>query len=240
VRERRRRQEEHLAFAGVLANGIVHDFRNPMSSMRLDLQMLAKETGKGAAVRLERVRELADRLRGTIDRMDKVFREFLYMSKPGPAELDALDLRDCLADCIDLVRPRLEQADVTVDLAGPAEPVPVLASASALSRAIVNVLTNAIQFSPRGGCIRVDLAREARSARIDIRDEGPGIEPGDHERVFEMFASTRPEGTGLGLFLARTAIEKCGGGIAVVAAGRPGACIRITLPIDNGALHDGE
>ena len=85
-REVQRREEEHLAFAGVLANGIVHDFRNPMSSMRLDVQMLGREVARGGAARSDRIADLAARVRETIDRLDKVFQEFLYVSKPPSAE----------------------------------------------------------------------------------------------------------------------------------------------------------
>ena len=239
LRELRRRKEEHLAFAGVLANGIVHDFRNPMSSMRLDVQMLARETTGDGELRTGRIRELAERLRGTIDRMDKVFREFLYMSKPGSADMELLDLRDCLSECVSLLKPRLEQADLEVDLQLPDEPVPVCASSSALSRAMMNVITNAEQFSPQGGALRIVLATENRTASIDVIDEGPGVAPRDRERIFEMFESQRPEGTGLGLFLARAAIERCGGRIDVVDSTGPGACFRIRISIEDGGGENG-
>jgi signal transduction histidine kinase len=78
AREKQRREEEHLAFAGVMANGIVHDFRNPMSSLRLDVQMMQKEAARGGDCRLDRIGDLAGRVRSTLDRMDKVFQEFFY------------------------------------------------------------------------------------------------------------------------------------------------------------------
>jgi signal transduction histidine kinase len=75
------------------------------------------------------------------------------------------------------------------------------------------------------------MAMSGDHATVEITDQGPGIPPADRQRVFDMFMTTRPEGTGLGLFLARAAIERSGGSIAI--ADRPpgtGACVRITLP----------
>ena len=163
-RERARRQEEHLAFSGVLANGIVHDFRNPMSSLRLDAQMLEKEAARGAESRPARIAELAGRMRHTLDRMEKVFQEFLALARPAAA-------------------------------------------------------------------VAVEVARAGGQARLDVRDTGPGIPKAERERIFEMFYTTRPQGTGLGLFLARTAIEQNGGLLAVVEPTGPGACFRLEFPL---------
>lgn len=232
LRERQRRDEEHLAFAGVLANGIVHDFRNPMSAMRLDVQMLNREVAKREAGRRERVVELAERIQRTLDRMDKVFQEFLYMSKPTVEAREAIDIGACLRESVDLLRPRFEQAGVRVDLELPAVPLRVRATTSALQRALMNVLVNAEQVSKAGGAVTAWATREGGQAVIEVLDQGPGIPARDRERIFEMFFTTRPSGTGLGLFLARTAIERDGGTIRAVENPAGGACIRIHLPVD--------
>lgn len=231
-REHRRRAEEHLTFAGVMANGIVHDFRNPMSAMRLDVQMLGREARKGDACRLSRVAELAGRIEQTIERMDKVFQEFLFMSKPPADQREAVDLARCVQESVALLRPRLEQAGLDVHLDVPDGPLSVLVYPSAMQRALVNVLINAEQASPRGGALRVRAWLQDQSAVLDVTDSGPGVPVEARERIFDMFYTTRPSGTGLGLFLARTAITRSGGTIRVVDASQPGgACFRITLPL---------
>ncbi len=230
-RERRRREEEHLAFAGVMANGIVHDFRNPMSAMRLDVQMLRRETDKGTEARLPRLGELSGRIQQTLDRMDKVFQEFLFMSKPPADQREPIDLAACLRESLAILGPRFEQAGVEARLELPTQPLTILGYPSALQRGLVNVLINAEQATPAGGLVRVRVTTDARTIRVDIIDNGPGVPPDMHERIFDMFVTTRPGGTGLGLFLARTAITRCGGTIRVLEqtpAG--GACFRIVLP----------
>jgi signal transduction histidine kinase len=230
-RERRRRREEHLAFAGVLADGIVHDFRNPMSSVRLDAQMLAKEAERQPAPATERVRELAGRIRHTVDRMDKVFQEFLYMSRPPSDERERVDLEACLRDCLAVLAPRFEQAGLKVETELATPGLAVLAYPAALQRALLNVLTNAEQFSPPGGAVRIRAAAAGDTAVLEVMDAGPGIPAADRERIFEMFYSTRPGGTGLGLFLAKTAIERCGGAIEATNGPAGGACFHIRLPL---------
>jgi signal transduction histidine kinase len=231
LRETQRRAEEHLAFAGVLANGIVHDFRNPMSSLGLDVQMLHKEAAKGAECRLERVADLASRVRTTVDRMDKVFREFLYMSKPASDEREAVDLVSAVRECVAIMAPRLEKAKVTARVDAPPEGVKVMAYPSSLQRALVNVITNAEQFSREGGVVALRVSGLGNQAVLEVTDEGLGIPAADLERIFEMFYSTRPGGTGLGLFLAKTAIERCGGTIRAFNRSEGGACFRIALPL---------
>jgi len=233
-REQRARQEEHLAFSGVLANGILHDFRNPMSAVRLDAQMLGKEMKRSEGFRSDRVRDLSERIARTMERMDKVFQEFLFLAKPADEKPEGVDIEQVARECIDTLAPRVEQAGLTVRIERPDAPLSRAAAFPfALRRAFLNVLMNAIQFAPKGSEITVALAQ--RNARIvaDVLDRGPGIPPEMREKVFEMFVTGRPEGTGLGLFLARTAIRRCGGDIHALPREGSGTDIRIELPCAN-------
>lgn len=234
-REERARQEEHLAFSGVLANGILHDFRNPMSAVRLDAQMLGKEMKRTDGFRPERVRDLSERIARTMDRMDKVFQEFLFLAKPADEKPEAVDLEQVVRECVDTLSPRIEVAGVKVH----AQRLNALPHAAAfpfaLRRALLNVLMNAIQFAPKGSEITVTLAHQERHVVADVLDRGPGIVPEQREKIFEMFVTGRPEGTGLGLFLARTAIRRCGGDIRALPREGGGTDMRITLPATESA-----
>ncbi len=226
-RERRRRAQEHLAFAGILADGIIHDVRNPMSSLRLDLQMLQKEAGKGADLRVARLAELAERARRTMDRVDAVMREFLYVSRPEPAALERLDLNACVRDCADLLGPRFEAAGVHLRFELAPGRIDVLGFGVGIKRALINVLTNAKQVSPQGGSVTVRTGMADGRGFAQVDDEGPGIPREKANRIFEMFVTYREGGTGLGLHLARAAVESSGG--AITAENRPEGGARFTL-----------
>ena len=230
-RERARRREEHLAFSGMLANGIVHDFRNPMSSLRLDAQMLEKESGRGAEARTERMAELAGRMRHTLDRMEKVFQEFLVLARPGEEAATRVDLGACAQECLEMLAPRFEAAGVTPEMRRTEGDAFIRASAASVKRALLNVMLNATQHAGTGGRVVAEVSRAGARIRLDVRDTGPGIPKDDRERVFEMFYTTRPQGTGLGLFLARTAVEKNGGTLVVAEPEGAGARLRMEFPM---------
>lgn len=230
--EKKQRQEEHLVFSGMVANSIVHDFRNPMSAVRLDAQMLEREARRAEGARPERLAELAGRIARTLDRMDGVFKEFLFLARPAKAQRERFDLVRCVHECVETLASRLEQARLRVEMELPAAPVVIEASEPALRRAIINVLQNAVQHAPPDSAIDIRLsdAADARVWMLDIGDRGSGIPVSLRESVFEMFVTTRPEGTGLGLFMARTALRNFGGTIAALGRAGGGAVIRITLP----------
>lgn len=233
-RHRRERAAEHLAFAGALADGIIHDVRNPLSSLRLDVQMLQKEAAKGSDGAGPRIVELAARARKTMDRVDLVMREFLYVSRPEPAERECLDVNECVRDCLDLLGPRFEAAGVHLQAELATAPLPVLGYGVGLKRAAINILTNAKQASPARGKVLVRTWQAEGSAWISVEDEGPGIPKRAMKRLFEMFASAKPEGTGLGLHLAKAAVENSGGTISAENLTEGGAKFTIRLPMAGG------
>jgi signal transduction histidine kinase len=233
VFQRRQRDAEHLAFAGILANGIIHDVRNPLSSLRLDIQMLQKESGKGVSANSERMRELTERARSTMDRLDAVMKEFLFVSKPDASVLAPVDVNACVRDCVDLLHARFEKAGIKLEMTLDANNPFVSGHDVGLKRALTNVLINANQVSVTGGIVKVTTECAGGDVLIDVEDQGPGVSPRDASKIFDMFVSGRPEGIGLGLYLARLAVEKMSGRITVENRAQGGAIFRITLPLSN-------
>lgn len=230
--QKRRRQDEHLAFAGAMAGSILHDFRNPMSAMRLDSQLLHMEAGKGAGGHPTRLQELAGRINRTIDRLDDLLKEFLAMSRPEMAERERVDLQAALLDCLELLKLRFEKAGIRMVTNLPDQRLSVRGFPVQFKRALLNILNNAEQFSPPDSTVSVTLRQEGKQAVLEIADEGPGIPFSDRKRIFDLFFSRRPGGTGIGLALAKAAIENCGGTIDVQDGYRgKGSCFVIRIPI---------
>ncbi len=230
-RESRRRKEEHLAFSGILANGIVHDFRNPMSSMKLDVQMLHREASKDD-VNNSRISSLSERIRNTVDRMDKVFQEFLYTSRPDQDQRTNINLFDCINDSLYMLTPRFENSNIKYALNASKKDIHTLAYEGSLRRALVNILTNAIQFSPVNTTVSINIFTTAHTAVIEVSDQGCGIPKAKRNTVFNMFETERPGGTGLGLFIAKATIERNNGTIKIADnTGNTGTIVRIELPL---------
>ena len=162
--------------------------------------------------------------------MDKIFQEFLFLSRPVPETMEPVSLKCCIRDCVDLLAARFEQADVSAIAELPDNDITVMGQASGLKRALINLLSNAEQFSKKGDCVTVRCFREEDRAVIEVLDQGPGVPEADKKRIFEMFVTTRSGGTGLGLSLAKTAVENCGGTIEVVNRPEGGACFKVVLP----------
>ncbi len=234
-----RRQQENLAFAGAMATGIIHDFRNPMSALRLDLQMLDKEASKGAEARFDRIEELSGRARGTLDRLDDILKEFQHLARPEQEVFLPVDVSDAVTDCMSLLSSRFGRAGVGMKREQTEEPLLVLASETGLKRALLNILVNAEQASPRGGAVCVKTRSLRGHAVVEISDQGPGIPESKRRKVFELFVSTKPGGFGLGLPLAKAAIQSFGGSITVSAAAEGGALVEIRLPLLNPKSEGG-
>ena len=232
--ERRRGQDEHLAFAGAVASSIIHDFRNPMSAMRLDAQLLQQEaTKEAAACRPQRMNELATRINTTIDRLDILLLEFLLIAKPEVVERERFDINTCLHDCLDLLKLRFEKAGIRIETVLTDQTLPIRGYPVQFKRALLNILNNAEHFSPAGSAVTIRTRLEDAIAVVEIADEGPGIPAKDRRRIFDLFVSHRPGGTGIGLALTKTAVENCGGEVSV----RPGphgkgSCFVIRVPLD--------
>jgi signal transduction histidine kinase len=202
-----------------------------MSAVRLDAQMLEREMSREGGFRAERVTELSARISRTMSRMDKIFHEFLFLAKPADEKPEVVHIGQVMKECVDTLSPRIEQAEVQVLVQSP-EPLPgAEAFPFALRRAFLNVLVNALQFAPKGSVVEVVVREKDGNLITDILDRGPGIPPQQCKKIFDLFVTTRPEGTGLGLFLARTAIQRCNGTIEALPREGGGTCIRIALPI---------
>jgi signal transduction histidine kinase len=228
--DRKRRSEEHLAYAGVMASGIVHDFRNPMSSLRLDVQMLQKQTAKGKECDIDRIEQLARRICNITERMEKVFQEFLFLSRPGSSTPENLNIQQVLTDCIAVIQPRIDAAGVVLQTDIPQQALTVRAHAEALRRAILNVLINAEQHAGEAGKVLLRVTALRRQVTIYIANTGNSIPRSSRKKIFELFYTTRPGGTGLGLFLARAALQRNNGSLELDIIPGYATCFRIELP----------
>ncbi len=228
-------RSEKLGVAGLVAARVAHDIRNPLSSIKMQTQLLRSRLARdGAGAADAGVRqEIISAVLRDISQVETVIIDLLELAKPGelnrqPVRLDAL-----VRDVLQQLQPQLDHRRIVVDArfadALPAVPL----DAHRFTQALLNVVNNATDAMPTGGTLLVAtrLADEGRTIALDVCDDGVGIAPELLDRVFDPFVSTKRDGVGLGLLNARAVVEGHGGRIELVARDPKGTRATFLLPI---------
>jgi signal transduction histidine kinase len=205
------RQSERLAAVGTFTATIAHEVRNPLSAVRLTVQMLARRSG-GADASLQLIMD-------ELERLDLIVDELLAYSKGMDVRPEVCDLRAAAETVVRLLRRQAEHAGVTLAIIGTAS---VRADPARLRQLLMNLVLNAIQAQHGDGEVRIELLPDG----LCVRDTGPGVDPELVPHLFEAFASKRPGGIGLGLHLARAIAQAHGARLEYEAQSR-GACFAL-------------
>jgi len=215
--EAQAQMDDRLAYVGGLAAGLAHEIRNPLNVLSMNLQMLEEDLvhrlgGEGAGD----TRQYLGTLQGEIRRLSSLVDNFLSYARPSAPRFESRNLNEVVSGTLQLVRPQFESQGVALR----EQPSPVLPMVDLdeglIRQALMNILMNAVQILKAGGTVTVEtgIAPDG-GVQVAITDDGPGIGPADRERIFEVFYSSRPGGTGLGLPIAARIMQVHGGRIAV-------------------------
>jgi signal transduction histidine kinase len=217
-------QAAKMASLGTLAGGLAHEFNNLLGGI-LGCVESARAEAKDPAV----VEDL-DMVRRTADRALVLVRAMLDVARPGSRALAEVDLASLLDDAVRTAKPAADRRSVRVRReVGPVPPV--RGDAAQLHQVALNLLTNALQAVDDGEEVVVALRKEGSEAVLEVRDEGPGVDPAVRDRIFEPFFTGRDGGTGLGLFVSYGIVERHGGRIDVGTAPEGGARFSVHLPL---------
>jgi signal transduction histidine kinase len=213
---------------------VSHELKNPLSAILGNLEML-----EGTANDAFSERALTSLERAT-QRMSRLVDDLLLFARAGDAEvaLDArpVDLLPIVREVSDLIADAAQQRDLHIAVRQPAQPAIALGDPAELDRVLVNLISNAVKYSPSGGRITVSLARFEDEIELRVADQGIGISEEDQERLFtEFFRSSNPEatlrpGTGLGLAIVDRIVRRHGGSIDVESELGRGSTFRVRLP----------
>lgn len=218
-----------------LVSELAHEIRNPLSSIRLNMELLAEDveavTESGAANQTaRRATAKIDLVRQECDRLQKLLDDFLDFSRQEGIDPEPGNLNVEIEQLLDFFEPRA--ADAGVELVRYLDPeLPaVRIDRETFRSAILNLLINATQAMEAGGQLMVRTRAAGLGVTIELIDTGPGMEPETLARVFEAFYSTKQGGSGLGLPTARKIVEAHGGTIDVESAPGRGTKVAIWLP----------
>jgi len=223
------RREDRLRVMGRVVAGIAHEIRNPLNSIRLTLEVLKRRLRKHNIGEDE-----VGLVTAETERLDKLLNSILVFGADEPGRLCRQPILPVLERTMALVKPQVEDRGITTGVTAPPE-LEATVDSDHLQQAMMNLLLNAIDAAGKGGQIRVSVQQNDGRVEIDVHDSGPGLSNEQQERLFEAFYTTKNSGTGMGLAVTRTLLEKMGAKIRYVGSD-PGAHFRIELPV--GAPHD--
>ena len=218
-----------------LVSELAHEIRNPLSSIRLNMELLAEDveaiTESGSANQMtRRARAKIDLVRQECDRLQKLLDDFLDFSRQEGIDPEPGNLNAEIEQLLDFFQPRADDAGVELVRYLDPELPAVRIDRETFRSAILNLLINATQAMDAGGQLMVRTRSSGLGVMIELIDTGPGMGPETLARVFEAFYSTKQGGSGLGLPTARKIVEAHGGTIDVESAPGRGTKVAIWLP----------
>ena len=219
---------ERLAAVGRITAGVAHEVKNPLNSMRLWLENLKEalppETD-GMAQQAVHVLDVE------IDRLDAVVKRFLDFARPMEVRLEPTQLADVLHEVLEIAQPQLQQAKVEVATLIPIGVPEAFVDRALLKQAVLNLVLNAAEAMPHGGQLQLTLSRRGETAEIMVGDTGKGIPLENRQKVFQLFFTTRPGGSGIGLASTFRIVQLHNGSIDFTTEVGRGTTFRIELPL---------
>ena len=226
---------ERLASLGTLAAGVAHEINNPLAIIKESAGWMASILRKTEMADIPRKGDLElalSKIEKGVERARRITHQLLGSVKQSDSVFSEVDLGELTGETVDLVRQEASNKDI--DMFREVDPGvrPIWTDPYKVRQVLINLLTNAVYATGRGGTITVMIHPADRGAAVVVRDTGQGIPKENLNRIFEPFFSTKPpgEGTGLGLFVTRSIIEKLGGDIHVESELGKGTTFRFTLP----------
>jgi len=232
-------QEQRLSELGLLAAGIAHEIHNPLGSVRLGVQGLAREIRAGR-IEPEQIAAYMDLIDKEIDNCVAVTRRLLLLARPPDNALQLVVLNDALADTVKLLEYDAHQRGIEQECLTPATPLRILADEAEVRMIFLNLIQNAHHAMPQGGKLTARLSQEGGVAVIEIRDTGVGMSEEVQARIFDPFFSQRADhvkGTGLGLTIVKNFVDRRHGTITVTSAPGQGAAFTLRLPLAETQLE---
>ncbi len=230
VAEQTLAQSSKLAALGEMSAAVSHELNQPLAAMKTYLAgaklLLQRKRAEEALSSFQRIDDL-------IDRMGAITRQLKSYARKGGEAFEELDVRNSISAALSMMEPQLKRRQVRITRNMPREPVIVLGDRVRLEQVLINLLRNAIDATKAAEAPQVDilLTTDSDSARISVRDNGPGV--ADLDKLFEPFYTTKAPGDGVGLGLAISSgiVTDLGGRLTARNWTEGGAVFEVELPI---------
>jgi signal transduction histidine kinase len=216
-----------LSASSRVTRGVAHEVKNPINAIVLHLQLLQNKLAQEEPD----TRRHMDIIDSEIRRLDRVVQTLVDFTRPRDLHLEETDLRSMLEEVAQLAAPDAEQHGVNIDLHMPEQKLPVKVDIDLMKQAILNVVINGVQAMPQGGRLTISASRQNGVALAEVHDQGKGIPKDLHDKVFELYFTTKREGSGIGLAQTYQILQWHYGTVDFESAETTGTVFRFHIPV---------
>jgi signal transduction histidine kinase len=221
---------DHNAELAELAGGFIHEIKNHISTLGLNLQLLAEDFQKAETPRERKACERVLRLQNECQRLTELSNDFLRFARLRELERTPASLLEVVGEMVDFFAPTARAAGIEVKTYLPTDLPPVPLDVDLFKQALLNLMLNAEQAMMQGGELIVQARGDTGWVRLDVIDSGAGMSAETLSKCFKPFHTTKPGGNGLGLPTTRRIVEMHGGRIEVQSETGKGTQFTLWLP----------
>jgi signal transduction histidine kinase len=226
-RDAQLRRTERLAAMGRLAAHVTHEVRNPLNSIRLNVEMLEEDVGSAVPDALP----MLNSVKREVDRLTDITEQYLRLVRLPEPKLEETDLAEFVQDVATFLKPEMAQSQVAMELELDPHLGPVRVDRGQLRQALLNLSRNAREAMSDGGKVKLTLQAQDDGVELSVSDTGTGIPESEREKIFELFYTTKQHGTGIGLPLCQQIVNAHGGRLRCTGAEGGGTRFEIWLPL---------
>jgi signal transduction histidine kinase len=228
--EREAQRTQHFALLGRLAAGVSHEIRNPLSAIFLHVDVLEEELRQPSPASAADLAQTLTEIKTQLARLDDLLQDYLSLARVATSERTPQDLGVAIQAWAQEWQPLATSQRVSLQLEGMERLGTVPFHASTLRRALLNLVQNALDAMPQGGTLTLRGAGTAAQVQLQVCDTGSGIPAEQLPHIFEPLYTTKPEGTGLGLYLMQEIMAAHGGRVTVESVVGQGTTFTLALP----------
>jgi len=216
-----------------LLGRLAHEIRNPLSSLDIHVQLLEEDLAKLAPETRKPLNPRLEIIHGELHRLESIVERFLRLAGPSALELEPVKILKIVAHVCDLLRAEASTRQIEITSQIENDLPSVTADPVRLTQALMNLVINAVQAVEKNGRVQVSATKSTTGDTLvlQVQDNGPGIPANKLEEVFDPYFTTKPEGIGLGLWIARQIAVAHGGTLRTENAPVGGAIFTLLLPL---------
>jgi signal transduction histidine kinase len=215
-----------MAAIGRLTSGVGHEVKNPINAIVVHLELLRNKLGDSDEKTLRHL----EIIQSEIQRLDRVVQTLVDFSRPVELQLQDQDLRGVVSSVLMLASAEFETRNVYVESDLPDRPVMAKVDADLLKQAVLNIVLNGAQAMTGGGTLSVRLAEDGRMVLLSIHDEGGGIPDEIRDKIFDLYFTTKKDGSGIGLAMTYRIVQLHNGSVEVESGQTTGTTFTLRFP----------